>query len=459
MVPPRRILRGSVLERGAHMKTAIAVACGSFVLASLAPLVSAKPLPLEAPDPGRGVIGVTIKVIPPARMGSMAAVAVYFVRVVEDADRFRAESVINSNLSKGRNVYLLNAKPGRYVAVGCDVAMASGGGEGRVVFTKADILKTEVEVRAGSVVFMGDIDAQSSTKTGESDEAQAHYLPMIAPAAANKGFMTRALGGNFVYTAVFKDIVRDEAAAAEFWGDAIEKHFKNEPAWSSRIAGRSVVPPGGAPPTDSDVDTVREGVEKKDDTPQPGAIAARLQGNIPATRLQGGTYTSPDGAFELTLPPLINPGAKAEERQISEGQSGVFFADELGNMYYVIRTDNGQSRYDLEKVAAGYTVNEVVREKQIVPTARGSELRLAAVMPERSPIAQEIQVERKTVLKKLDLHESMSLFIAGAYLYEVVAGVTATHQETEAEMLARAKERLEAFLAGLRIRAVAAPGP
>jgi len=207
---------------------------GAFLL--VVSLASAKPLPLEAPDPGRGVVGVRIKVIPPAKMGSNSADAVYFVRVVEDGDRFDAESLIHSNYSKGQHAYLLNAKPGRYVAVGCEIDMGSGGGRGSVVFSKEGIRQTEIEVAAGSIVFMGEIEAQSSTKTSEADEAQAHYLRLISPSAANKGFMSRAMSGNYAYTASFKSVARDEATATAFWSEAIEKHFKNEPEWRSRIS-------------------------------------------------------------------------------------------------------------------------------------------------------------------------------------------------------------------------------
>jgi len=35
--------------------------------------------------------------------------------------------------------------------------------------------------------------------------------------------------------------------------------------------------------------------------------------------------------------------------------------------------------------------------------------------------------------------------------------VTATHHETDSELLARAKDRLQAFLDGLRIKVAAAP--
>lgn len=226
------MLRSSWLDKGVPMKTSVRWAGTVLLVASLA---SAKPLPLEAPDPGRGVIGVRIKVIPPAKMGSNSADAVYFVRIMEEADRFGSESLIHSNYSKGHNVYLLNAKPGRYVAVGCDIDMGPGGGRGSVVFSKAGIQQTEIEVTAGSVVFMGEIEAQSSTKTSEADEAQAHYLRLFAPTAANKGFMGRAMSGNYAYTASFKSVARDEATATAFWGEAAEKHFKKEPAWQARL--------------------------------------------------------------------------------------------------------------------------------------------------------------------------------------------------------------------------------
>ena len=242
------------------MKTAIAVACGLFLLVTIAPLSSAKPMPLETPDPGRGIIGVRVKVIPPARIGSNYCDVVYFVRVVADADRFGAESLIDSNYTDDRDVYLLNAQPGRYVAVGCKLApkhapMAPGvpvapgfqvglsfsAGAATVTFAKADILQTEVEVRAGGVVFMGQIESRSSTKTGEADEAQAHYLQVIAPDAAHQGSVARAFSGQVVYAAAFKSIERGQAAETTFWDESIEKRFTNEPAWASRIAHRSSV--------------------------------------------------------------------------------------------------------------------------------------------------------------------------------------------------------------------------
>jgi hypothetical protein len=184
-----------------------------------------------------------------------------------------------------------------------------------------------------------------------------------------------------------------------------------------------------------------------------GAIAAHLKGNIPAKRLKGDTYASPDGVFDLTVPPLMTPGAKAEERQLGQGRMTVVFYDDLGNTYYVIWTDNTQSKTDLETIAAEHTINESLREKQIVPTPRGSELRIALFRAGASPALVRRQVNGEITYPKLDLYEAHSLFVTDQYVYEVTAGVTAGHPRPDAEFFALAKEHLEAFLAGLHIKA------
>jgi hypothetical protein len=154
--------------------------------------------------------------------------------------------VIRSNFVKGGHIYLLNAEPGRYVAVGCEFVLGTAGDVGRAAFSKADIAQSEVEVTAGGVVFMGAIVAESSTKTQASDPVQAHYLSLIGSAASSQGSMARAFSGVFDYTATFTSVVRDPAAAKAFWNRAIAKHFKYEPAWSTGIAARSLTPGGVA---------------------------------------------------------------------------------------------------------------------------------------------------------------------------------------------------------------------
>ena len=197
--------------------------------------------------------------------------------------------------------------------------------------------------------------------------------------------------------------------------------------------------------------------------PVPGAsvtaIAADFQGNIPPVRLADGAYTSPDGGFVVALPPLVAPGAKAEERQVSAVQFGVFFTDDIGNVYYILQTDNTRSKYDLEAIAAGYMINDALREKEVIPTERGSELRLAGVLPGSSPLVRVTKVKGKTTQQNIDLHQAMSLFVTDTLIYEVAAGVTATHQESDDEVFAIARQRLEDFLGGLLIKTPKLVGP
>ena len=221
------------------------------------------PARLAAPDPARGVIGLAVRVIPPARLGSFPVDAVFIVRVFENTDRFDADHLIRSTITTDGSAYVLNVEPGRYVAVGCtfnpepsnvdaEPPAPDTPGEGVVVFSEADIVMTEVDVRAGAVVFIGKIDVSSTTKTKGADRAQSHYLSLIAPKGAKQGFMARAFTGHLVYNGSFKHIEKSEAAEARFWGEAIDTLFKGDAGWTDRIARRSIAPAGAvassAPP-------------------------------------------------------------------------------------------------------------------------------------------------------------------------------------------------------------------
>jgi hypothetical protein len=168
------------------------------------------------------------------------------VRAEKAAEGFGAESVIVSNFSKGENVYLLNAEPGRYVAIGAE--LINPGLETRtvVVFSKADLGQTEVEVRAGSVAFMGEIKTEGSMKKRELDEVQATSLNIIMESSKKLGVMERVLNPNYAYPGVIKSVERGEATDSEFWNSASFNHFKYEPAWKSRIMARPILPAAGA---------------------------------------------------------------------------------------------------------------------------------------------------------------------------------------------------------------------
>jgi DTW domain-containing protein YfiP len=241
------------------------------VLAASASSAGAQPPSLERPDPARGLIGISVTVTVPAKTRSFPADAVFFARVYDDADRVDADHVVRSTTVAQGRAYLVNVVPGRYVAVGCtfdpeppddagEPRTPDSPGEGVVVFSEADIAKTEVDVPAAAVAFMGRVDVQCSSKIKESDAAQAHYLPMIAPKGAKQGFLARAFNGHLIYTGAFTRIDRDAPADARFWSDTLGTSFKNDAAWTARVSQRpaaaagvvaGTAPPGGPLPVEA----------------------------------------------------------------------------------------------------------------------------------------------------------------------------------------------------------------
>jgi len=239
------------------MKNALAAVCALLTIAAFTPSASAVAVHMAPPDPARGTIGVRVKLALRGKMAGATAGAIYFVRVTEDSDPLTAEQLIPANYGKGRNLYLLNAEPGRYVAVGGEFQLPPTTMRGVTLFSKADIPKTEITVRAGSVAFMGEIDAGSAVKMLELDETQAHFLHLIFATSDKLGAADRTVTVNFAQSSVIRTIERGEAVDTEFWSEATHNHFRNEPAWIKLIDSRPVLPPqipnapaksgGGAP--------------------------------------------------------------------------------------------------------------------------------------------------------------------------------------------------------------------
>ena len=219
--------------------TMLKTRCALVVFTSLLLLstfAEAKGPPLPQPDPERGSIGVTIRAIPPAKFGKMAAMQVYFVRLAEGEDVLDAEYVIPSSYSNKKQVYLLNAKPGRYVAVAARLKGGGVGWEYEAFFSMEMLPEMEVTVVPGKLVFMGDFVLNTSTKMAEADRAQSHFYRLILPDVAGKGFMGRTfISQNAPYTATLKSVDKGAETEREFWSLAKQKVFKKEPAWQEFV--------------------------------------------------------------------------------------------------------------------------------------------------------------------------------------------------------------------------------
>jgi len=197
------------------------------------PWVEAKRTPLPEPNPERGAIAVKMRGRFPA--GNKApAVQVYFVRLREEADRYGAEAVIPSNFSRDKQVYLLNARPGRYIAVAAQLR-GSGPGEYYVFPDMAAIGQTDVDVVPGRMSFMGDFLFDLKVKMNKSDAAQGHYLRLIRPGAARKGLMGRAFSADYTYRAELVSVDREPDVEKEFWSEALDSVFDKELAWRMEV--------------------------------------------------------------------------------------------------------------------------------------------------------------------------------------------------------------------------------
>jgi hypothetical protein len=255
----------------------------------LASVVSGSPrnkrLQLAGPDPLSGSIGVTIhrpkvnralefstKVLAGGSL-EQPAVEVFFVKLKDGNEPFDATDLIVSNYADKSHVYLLNAEPGRYVAVAAGLGTTDGPAIGVTVagqvggvpvtfgmtfgvtiransfFSMEMISDTEVTVVPQEMAFMGDYVVSMDTKMKkQGDEAQAHYYRLLLPGMAEKSNFARNLGGQSVYRADIESVAKDIATERGFWTKSRDKVFKGNPGWQTQAERQlTVLSEQGAP--------------------------------------------------------------------------------------------------------------------------------------------------------------------------------------------------------------------
>ncbi|MEE8433667.1 MAG: hypothetical protein V3S64_02660 [bacterium] len=183
----------------------------------------------------------------------------------------------------------------------------------------------------------------------------------------------------------------------------------------------------------------------------PACVPIGVTTNVPGDRLSKKTYTSPGGEYTVKIPPLMRPGTRIQERQISPLAHGVAFADDFGRVYTIMISDNQKAGFTLDKIAKDFQVGEFLRVKKIIDTDRGSELRLMGIEKEGSPIVTRSNASGAWVTKKNDLIVARTIFLQGKYIYDIKAGVTPLFgvDKSESELMALADRNLDGFLWGL----------
>lgn len=142
---------------------------------------------VPAPVPQSAHIGIALssRTLIPLKLFEQNITAIYFARLEDDqSDLISKLPPIPSNAKSGNRFYLLNALPGRYVAVAAleppNVGVTAAGGPGSlgyvnetpgsyVVFSKPLVALTEVKAEPGRLVFMGNFIVKAYVRLGEPD--------------------------------------------------------------------------------------------------------------------------------------------------------------------------------------------------------------------------------------------------------------------------------------------------
>lgn len=132
------------------------------------------------------VLGVRVNIKAPM-MGSHTPGKVYFVRVDKPKQHPKKGAVVASNYKDGDVFYLLNAEPGYYMLTFCRFAVSIISQRGATasksryttLFSEQTALASRTRVKSGEVVFLGDININTTTNQEQSDNYQKYLVASL----------------------------------------------------------------------------------------------------------------------------------------------------------------------------------------------------------------------------------------------------------------------------------------
>ncbi|MBW1686889.1 MAG: hypothetical protein JRS35_17700 [Deltaproteobacteria bacterium] len=196
------------------------------------------PAPPARESPDLSVIGIAVSISAPAGWWHNQATHVYFVRL-DDPDHYAQDDPIRSNYTRGKYVYLFNARPGRYAVVaagyetqgqGAPMGGSFGVGGGVSVgvsmtptynntftayFPRTLVDKTAVTVDQGEMAFMGEISLDK-TDWEAADDVQLHYYRLLAPGHKDLNFLMKAFSGQRHDAGIEHELDQDQATRRRF---------------------------------------------------------------------------------------------------------------------------------------------------------------------------------------------------------------------------------------------------
>ncbi len=212
-----------------------------FAIALLAVcVVGCASLPPPAPEsPGSAGIAISIRNFAPVSIFSHTPDRVFFVRLdEEDPSTFTRGEFLASNYAKDGYLFLLNAKPGRYVAVATARRQSAGPGPSSSVISSGNITVgvgvsigatdytvyfpedlvrlTAVSVEPGTIAYMGTFRIDTSVGLAGADENQRYFYRMVAPGHEDRNLVSHIFSLDYHYRGSLRDALQGEDEQAKF---------------------------------------------------------------------------------------------------------------------------------------------------------------------------------------------------------------------------------------------------
>jgi hypothetical protein len=205
----------------------------TFAIAVLSACAGQMPAPTPQDGASAG-IGAFVKNRAPIKLFTGKPDSLMFVRLEgDDSSQYISTQPIASNYNKDGYIYLLNAPPGRYVAVatyqskasaptaptgggGVTVTVNSGDTDYTTYFSRDLVKATEVTVEPGGIVFMGELVVDTSTSFKDADDIQLHYFRLISPGVEDRNKFLGLMSGDYHYTGTLLELNQDDEAREKF---------------------------------------------------------------------------------------------------------------------------------------------------------------------------------------------------------------------------------------------------
>jgi CHAT domain-containing protein/Tfp pilus assembly protein PilF len=271
---------------GVHQATGDSKTARSLMMQAQDVRKASEKVAAPQPDPAKGSVAISVRINDPAGAQTLRILSsaggdatihkttlqVYFVQIEHGSNPHKIDGAYQfnyswsellsilrenrriqpSNFRRKGQTYLLNADPGRYVAVGArrlSRNLSLIGSESQVLFPLEMIFATEVLVTPGEMVFAGDLEALAKS-SGTMDAAQKFHSQLLSRAAESN----ESAGSASLYAGQ-QGVELDLRASGDnnersFWNEARRKIFRDEHYWLDMIPRENAIEAGSEAETD-----------------------------------------------------------------------------------------------------------------------------------------------------------------------------------------------------------------